>query len=393
MTEVEVTALATKIVEERAAKMGVSNDTEVRAMIDAALKEQIEQNREVKAGDRPARIIRALGASKGDLRRAAEFAEKTLHDPVVAKALATGTVEGGGFLVPEEFSQEIIELLRPRSVVRSAGPVMVPMTTGVLTMPRLAAGASATYSQEGQGIKGSQEKGQTITLTWKKLTSLVPISNDLLRFSSPSADSMVREDLIATMATAEDKAFLRADGTASQPRGLRYWAPTGNVNATAAGSNTLPTLANVDTDLKLMTNLLGNADVRMIRPTWFMSPRSKNFFQFLRTANGPLAYPSMSSDNPTLLSYPVKFSNNIPNNLGGSSTDSEIYFVDMADVLLGESSSLLLEVSQEAAYLDASGTMQAAFSNDQTLVRAIQRHDMIMRHDASMAVLTAVFYN
>jgi HK97 family phage major capsid protein len=142
-----------------------------------------------------------------------------------------------------------------------------------------------------------------------------------------------------------------------------------------------------------MVNLLGNADVRMIRPTWFMAPRTRNFFSFLRNSQGFLVYPSMVEMNPTLLGFPVKYSNNIPINLGTGGGDSEIYLVDMADVLLGESTQLILEVSAEAAYSDGNGTLQSAFSRDETVVRAIQRHDLVMRHDASVAVLTTAYYD
>src|SRR5688500_15131403 len=57
-----------------------------------------------------ARMVRSIAAAKSEgsgLRGAAEFCEKTLHDPVVAKALAAGTGTGGGFLVPENYSSEL----------------------------------------------------------------------------------------------------------------------------------------------------------------------------------------------------------------------------------------------------------------------------------------------
>lgn len=379
-------------------KAGASgNESQVRQLVADALKDASDAeagNKSAAKGDRFARIARSLAATGGkDFRRAAEFAEKTLHDGKVAKALGTGTMEGGGFLVPEEFSAEIIELLRPRSVIRSMNPIIVPMNTGAMTMPRLAAGATASYVQESQAIRASQEKGQQLTLSWKKMAAVVPVSNDLLRLSSPSADMIVRNDLVLSLATREDQAFLRGDGSVGVPKGLRYWSVSGNVIPSAAGSNTTPTLANVDTDIKGMINALNSVDVRMINPGWIISPRTKNFFAFLRNTNGFLVYPTLSELNPTLLGYPVGVSNNVPNNLGGSSSDSEIYLADFADVIIAEATQLILEVSSEAAYTDSGGTMQSAFSRDETVVRAIARHDFALRHDVSVAVLTAAYYN
>lgn len=340
---------------------------------------------EPKPGDRAARFVRALAQSGGDVQKAAKFAEEKLHDPIVAKGLLSSVDQSGGFLVPEEFSREIIELLRPKSVVRSMGPRIIPMDTGVLTMPRLAGGATSSYGQEAQATKASQETLEQLRLSWKKLTTIVPISNDLLRMASPAADSIVRDDLVLSMATREDQGFIRDDGTQATVKGIRYWANTANVQNSAG-----VTLANVDTDIKFLIGALQNNNVRMIAPGFMMSPRSKNFFAFLRNTNGFLAYPTMAEAKPTLLGYPVGLSNNIPNNIGG--TNSEIYFVDFADVVIGESTNFIVEVSNEAAYVDSNGTLQAAFSRDETLIKAISRHDLAMRHDLSAAVLTNVAY-
>ncbi len=368
------------------------------------------------AGQTVVNIMKGLIHSKGDPRRAAEYADATLHDEFASKALGTSTGDAGGFLVPEEYSQELIELLRPRSVIRTLGPVVVPMTTGNLAMPRLSGGATATYQSESTATKASQEKLEQLRLVWKKLTAIVPISNELLRMSSPAADSIVRDDLILSMATAEDKAFIRADGTANQVRGLRYWAPSANVLTTAytgIESTQDAKVADVDTDVKALMGALENNDVRMLRPCWIMSPRSRLFLANLRTSNGALAYPEMaraatafnagdlsgiatSQNSPganvaSWKGYPVGITNNIPNNL--SSNQSEIYLVDMADVVIGEATQFILEVSNEAAYSDSNGTLQSAFARDETIVKAVARHDFVMRHDFSVAVLTGVIYS
>lgn len=49
-----------------------------------------------------------------------------------------------------------------------------------------------------------------------------------------------------------------------------------------------------------------------------------------------------------------------------------------------------IAMSTEAAYKDAAGNMQAAFSRDETVMRAIVQHDIGMRHLPALAVLTGV---
>ena len=50
----------------------------------------------------------------------------------------------------------------------------------------------------------------------------------------------------------------------------------------------------------------------------------------------------------------------------------------------------MVDASQEAAYVDASGTVRAAFSNDQTVVRVMEEHDFCLRHDKSFALVQKV---
>lgn len=63
----------------------------------------------------------------------------------------------------------------------------------------------------------------------------------------------------------------------------------------------------------------------------------------------------------------------------------------MADVVIAENEMIEIDVSREAAYHDGNEVV-AAFSQDQTVIRAIARHDLVVRHDYSVAVKTGVAY-
>jgi HK97 family phage major capsid protein len=332
-----------------------------------------------------ARIVRCLAASKGNVRDAAYVAEQTFgpEGADIAKALGAATGSAGGFLVPENYSSEIIELLRNRAIVRQAGAMVMPLVNGNLSIPKLTAGSTASYIGENSNVSTSQPTMGQIRLTARTLAALVPVSNQLIRYSSPQADSVVRDDLVAGMAVTEDAAFLRDQGIGAAPKGIRYWANSGNVFASAGTS-----AANIETDFKGAINKLESNNVRMIRPVWFLSPRTKNALWTLRDASGNLIFPEIRDGN--LWGYPVFVSNSVPSNLG-SGSDSEIYLVDMADAVIAEDQGIVIDVSDTAAYHDGSNVI-AAFSQDQTVVRAIMRHDFAMRHDYSAAVVTGVGY-
>lgn len=331
-------------------------------------------------------IAKALAACRGNLRDAADFCDRTLNDPEGAKALAAGVGTSGGFIVPENYVSEIIEFLRAQSVVRRMNPLIVPMPQGTMTVPKLAGGASASYLGENTNLAVTQPQFGQLRLTARKLGALVPISNDLIRFATPSADTIVRDDLVRAIAQREDAAFIRDNGLSNAPKGLRYWAPAGNI----IPANASVSLTNTTMDLGKLVLALKNANVRMISPGWIMSPRTEEYLMNVRDGLGNFAYrPEML--NGRLRTWNYATTTQIPNNLGAGS-ESELYFADFADVVIGDVMTLRLDASTEAAYFDGT-TVQAAFSLDQTVIRAIVEHDLGMRHDFSVGVLTGVTWS
>lgn len=328
------------------------------------------------------KFVRAIAAGGGQKAGATAAASNLYGEQhPVTKALAASIGSAGGFLVPATYSAEVIELLRARAVVRRAGAVSMPMQ-GTLLVPRITAGTSAAYVGENNPIgKTGMTFGQ-IQLNARKLAAVVPISNDLLRANGPAADGIVSSDIVAGMALTEDAAFLRGDGTLNAPKGIANW-----IVAAAKQGSAGTTLANIETDIKFCLNsLLGN-NVRMLFPAWIMPPRLRIYLEFLRDANGMLAFPEVATGR--LKGIPIFESNVVPSNLGAGSNEAELYLCDMADAVIGEESGIELMVSDTAAYHDGS-TVVAAFSQDQTVVRAIARHDFCLRHDRSAAIITGI---
>ena len=346
-----------------------------------------------------ARCVRATAAS----RLAGTGAEGALHNLKLwgyneeaeawadtrSKAMQAGDATQGGFLVPVQYVQDFIAVLRSAAVMRKLRTPTIPMPTGTARIGKGTAGATANYVGESTNAPKTQMSTGQISLTFKKLMALVPVSNDLLRYSSPGADMIVRNDLTAAMSVKEDSAFIRGDGTDGSPRGLRYWAPGANVLT----ANATVSLQNTATDLgRLMQQLMGN-DIPMTSPSWVFAPRIYNYLVTLVTTTGNFIYQMEMVQNKTLWGYPFGMTTGVPTGLdftgAGSNDESEIYFVDTAQGLIGEAESMSIDASQEAAYHDGS-SVQSAWSRDETTVRAIAEHDFIMRYDKAVAVLAGV---
>jgi HK97 family phage major capsid protein len=347
-----------------------------------------------------ARYLRALAAARNDKEKAVKIAKAWGYDDVAAgleksieKAMAAGDPTAGGFLVPVEFSQDVIELLRATGVVRSLGPTTMPMTSGSVKVPRITSGSSASYVGENTNIAKSQVGTGQLTLTFKKLAVLVPISNDLLRYSAPSADGIVRDDAVRAMGAREDLAFIRGDGMSGTPAGLKTW-----INAANKFAAQSDTLANITTDLGNCMKLVMDQNITLImqqgatgsvdvRPGWIFSPRTWKRLTTVQTTTGAYAFRDEMLRG-TLWGFPFRVTTQVPSNLG-TGTHSEIYFGAFAHAVIGESLGLIVDASQDAAYHDGNNVV-AAFSQDQTVIRVMAEHDFALRHDGAFAMIEEV---
>lgn len=339
-------------------------------------------------GLRFARMARTIAAAGGVPFVAQQIAEANGDSGLFANQSA-GSGPEGGFLIPEDVSEEVIELLRPQSVVTAMGPRIVPMPNGNMTMNRRASGATFAYGGEQTDAPATGVTFGQVRLSAKKLRGIIPMSNDLLRASSTAVDRLIRDDAVEDAAQIQDRFFLRGVGTEYAPKGLRYQAVGTAFESTHILTMTAnPDVQKVDNDLGKLELALGNANLPFSGAHWVMSPRSAMFLTNLRDGNGNKVYPEMSDG--MLRKKPVHITTEIPDNLGSGGDESEIGLVHPSHVVVGEHAGIEIAMSTEAAYKDAGGTMQAAFSRDETLLRLIMQHDLGLRHLAAASWLTGV---
>jgi len=332
------------------------------------------------------RALLALAAGKCNRNDTLAFSVKEYgRDAFVTKALAAGSFSGGGALIGTEIADDVIDLLRGRSIVRRMGPDFRGTPKGTKEFPRVDVSASASYVGENQDIPLSEpEFGQAVLIA-KKLAALVVVSSETLMFgASMAAEETIRDDLIQVMTEQEDLTLLRGSGTVNTPKGLRFQALAANVTATNG-----VTSANIESDFRDLRNALTGANVPMLRPHFLMAPRSLNFLQTLRDANGNIIFTETRATNPTIYGTPVLVSTHIPVNLGGGN-ETEIYFVDASEILFGEVDGMMVDVTGEGGYTDSGSNVVHAFQRDQVMMRVKLFNDIVAKHPEAIAVKTAV---
>lgn len=346
-----------------------------------------QATQKLEAGIGFSRLVQAVASTKGHggMQAVLDYSEKTWGSTFAAAAadnMEQSVDVQGGFLVNTAYSSDLIDALRPAVAVRKMGALSVPMPNGNLTTRKQTSTSNAQWVGERAAIATSAPQVGNVTMSAKKLAALVPISNDLLRYNSIQTDNLVNNDVTREVALAEDQQFIRGAGSANAPAGLRYLANASNIIAANATVN----VQNVRNDLGKLRLALTKNNVPMLRPGYIINPTLVEFLSQLQTATGALAFPEIADGR--IGSFPYTSTTSVPDNLGAGGNQSELYFADFAQIMVGDALQTTLAVSTQASYVDGEGVTRSAFQNDETLIRVIEAVDLAARYDMAIAVLT-----
>ncbi len=204
-----------------------------------------------------------------------EGLDKRLADASVAKQLGESDGDTGGFLVPEEFRAELMELPLEQSIVRSRA-MIVPMASNSIKIPSVRdtshvttvfGGVQAFWRAEAAALTQSEPVFSQIQLIAKKLTGLTQISNELLSDSAIAMEALLTRMFGQAIAYFEDDAFINGDG-AGEPLGFLD-AANGSLIAVDAeagqGANTIVWENIINMWARMLT-------ISKSRAVWLVSP-------------------------------------------------------------------------------------------------------------------------
>ena len=290
------------------------------------------------------------------------------------KQLSATTPSEGGFLINEQYSRDIIPLLLSKTAIMELGARRIPMPGGNLNMPKLTGGATSYYIGENQDATKSQQTFGNIKLSSKKLVTLVPVSNDLIRNSSPEADRIVRDDMIQQMRLKIDYTAMYGDGTLFTPLGIKKSIATANISVSTAA---------ITADLAgTMIGTLMNNNTPMLNVGWVFNSKTWSEFYNLKTTTNQYIYRD-EMNRGMLNGFPFKISNQITTaNSTSGTTYYDMFLGDFSEFMFGDEMAFEFMASNEASWYDGS-SLQSAFSLDQTVLKITAKHDMALRHNTS----------
>lgn len=131
------------------------------------------------------------------------------RDPSV-KDMTEGTDSEGGFLVPEEWRPNLIQMLEVYGVARRECTVL-PMSREELVMPKLTSGVQTYWIGEGKTIPNTQPAFGELRLVAKKLAALVPMTSELLADTAIEIANLLLTLFAQAIAKEEDRVVFTGD--------------------------------------------------------------------------------------------------------------------------------------------------------------------------------------
>ena len=289
--------------------------------------------------------------------------KKTIHmlqalvrnDRQKLQILTEGTAENGGYLVPEEFANMIVEDRRDATIMRQLATV-IPVTTDSFHLPTLASRPRTFWRAEAAVKNTSTAEFGEVVLTPYSLASIVPLSNELVADASLGTGGSIVNMIANLMGTAiaeeEDKAFWTGNGS-GKPTGIDNYSFV-TLTASATDASRADTL--IQALYKLPQGYRNNAVVVANKNTWAKIATLKD------TNNQYLLTGLANSPSPVLRGRPIYEQNDLP--------DGRAFVGDFRDYFIADRQGVTVDVSTEAT---VGGT--SAFENNLTYVRVEERVD------------------
>jgi HK97 family phage major capsid protein len=316
-------------------------------------------------------------------------------------AVAGGTTSDSTWAAPlastaQTLTSEFLNYLRPRTIVGRFGTNGIPSLTRVPFNSRIQSQTSGGVAAwVGQGIQKPVTKFafDAATLTWAKIAAISVLSDELIRFSTPSAETRVRDSLVNVIVERLDRDFIDPDKSASAnvspasiTNGLAGLTPSTGGDAT-----------DVRTDVAAALGVFIDADQDPTDLVWIMSATSALQLSLMRNALGNREFPDITVNGGTFEGFPVIVSQYCAK--VGSPTQNCVVLVKASEIFLADDGGVTVDLSTEASIemsddpANDSGTVVSMYQTNQVALRAERFINWSRGRTSSVAWLDGVAWS
>ena len=287
-----------------------------------------------------ARYVGAIAQSRGNIVAAAEFSQRWSDTPEVSRVLRAAVSAGtttdpawaGALVDYRRMAGEFIELLAPATIIGQLPLRAIPFQTRI---PRVLSGATAKWVGEKNPKPVSKGALDTLDVPRNKLAVISVLTEELIRFSVPSAELLVRDLLIQAISNAMNASFIDAVPATPNVR------PAGILNGVVVGGPVAMTAAAIRTEAVAMIGraLAGNLPVGGLR--WILNPQLVLQLSAMRSTMGAPEFEGLPG---AFMGVPVVASSTVP-----YAATTTMILAESSSILLADDGQVTVDVSREAS--------------------------------------------
>ncbi len=340
-------------------------------------------NKNLEPGIGMARYVKAFAFSRGNYQLAAEYAKQwETSTPEVELALKTAVAAGtttdsvwaGPLVYAQDFPAAFLEYLRPTTIMgKISGMKQVPFNIRYAIQD-----GGSTVAWVGQGLAKPVTKLHFTSgsLGFAKAAGIVIITQELARFSSPSAERVVRDDLTAQMRQFLDQQFI--DPGVAAVSNVSPASVTNGAGAVRQAAAAWTTQAAVITDLSAFFALFSAQEIPINNGVWVTTPAvALQLSMLMNTAGTAVAFPSVTPNGGTFFGMPMIVSNSVPHSTSAGSIlvlliPELIYMADEGGIAIDQSTEASIEMADNPTGTSATPTASTLVSMFQTNSIAIR---------------------
>lgn len=352
------------------------------------------------------RFAMAMMASKGDRQLAYDMVrsnrnwkettpqvEKFLSNPqsflmVQKVAVDAGDTTTTGWATEladyRYMASEFIEFLRPLTIIGRIPTLRrVPFN---IKVPLQSAGAGVNWVGEGLAKPVTKMTFSTATLRFAKVAGIIVLTEELVRFSNPAAEGLVRTDMAAAIQEFIDEQFV--DPTVTAVANVSPASITqGAGNAAATGT----TADDFRHDLQLALTQLIAANISPAGVYVIMQSSLALALSLMRNALGNKEFPDITANGGTIEGFPCVTSQSVPSGV--------IVIVQPSEIMLADDGGIAIDVSREATITMDDGVSPAVattvnlWQNNLVGLRAEREITWRRRRDAAVYYITGAAYS
>ncbi len=311
------------------------------------------------------------------------------QEKVVNLAHGESINSAGGFLVPPQFENDLIDLREQFGVVRRLFRNR-KMTSDTLNIPRRTNGLTAYFATDSQAATESVKGWDNVELVAKKIICLAKFSSELAEDAIIDIGNDLAAEIAYAFAGLEDDCGLNGNGTSPYGGITGIRAAFTNLNGTIANIAGLVVASGTGYATSYGGAVLTDfTKVKGRLPRYADSPRTcwvchKSFYhtvmESLALAAGGVTAAEvekgLSSTRPTFLGYPVEFAQKMPSQSA----------INQVVCLFGDFSKAAEFGDRRMSTIALSE--HAGFANDEMWIRGTERFDINV-HDVGNASATA----